>query len=80
MCPLSYAEFQWVKHAANLDASAIALDSHIGYILKVDLEYPQHLNDQHTDLPFCPTRDKLLGKHEDKFLMTLYDKKHHPLS
>jgi len=22
-------------------------------------------------------RDKLLGKHEDKFLMTLYDKKHY---
>jgi len=27
-----------------------------------------------TDLPFCPTRDKLPGKREDKLLATLYDK------
>jgi len=43
MCQLLlYTEFQWVKDA-NLDA--IALNSHIGYILEVDLEYPQHLHD-----------------------------------
>ena len=31
MCPSLSYEFRWVKDAANLDASAIALDSHIGY-------------------------------------------------
>jgi len=73
MCqPLLYTEFQWVKDA-NLDA--IALNSlWIGYILEVDLEYPQHLHDRHTDLPFCPTCNKPSGKHEDKLLGTLYDK------
>ncbi|KYN05857.1 hypothetical protein ALC62_03210 [Cyphomyrmex costatus] len=75
MCqPLPYADFQWVKDAANFDANAIAPDSPTGYILEVDLEYPQHLHDAHTDLPFCPTRDKLPGKREDKLLATLYDK------
>ncbi|KYQ48100.1 hypothetical protein ALC60_12862, partial [Trachymyrmex zeteki] len=48
MCqPLPYADFQWVEDAANFDVSAIASDSPTGYILKVDLEYPQHLHDRH---------------------------------
>ncbi|KYN19874.1 hypothetical protein ALC57_07789 [Trachymyrmex cornetzi] len=75
MCqPLPYAEFQWVKNVANFDVSAITLDSLIGYILEVDLEYPQHLHDVHADLPFCPTCDKPPGKREDKLLATLYNK------
>ena len=75
MCqPLPYTEFRWVEDVANFDVSAIAPDSPTGYILEVDLEYPQHLHDRHTDLPFCPTRDKPPGKREDKLLATLYDK------
>jgi len=53
-----YTEFQWFEDAANFDVSAIAPDSSTGYIFEVDLEYPQHLHDRHTDLSFCPTRDK----------------------
>ncbi|KYN09377.1 hypothetical protein ALC57_18509 [Trachymyrmex cornetzi] len=42
MCqPLPYAEFRWVEDGANFDASAIAPDSPTGYILEVDLVYPQ---------------------------------------
>jgi len=52
-----------------------ALDSSTGYILEVDLEYSQHLHDAHTDLSFCPMRDKSPGKRQDKLLVTLYDKK-----
>jgi len=59
----------------NFNVSSIALDSPTGYVLEVDLEYPQHLHDAHTDLPFCPTRDKPPGKREFKLLATLYDKK-----
>ncbi|KAM0726697.1 hypothetical protein ACS0PU_007881 [Formica fusca] len=76
MCqPLPYAEFRWVDDISDFDVSAIASDSPIGYILEVDLEYPQHLHDAHADLPFCPTRDKPPGKRQDKLLATLYDKK-----
>ncbi|XP_070162308.1 uncharacterized protein [Polyergus mexicanus] len=76
MCqPLPYAEFRWVDDISDFDVSAIASDSPTGYILEVDLEYPQHLHDAHADLPFCPTRDKPPGKRQDKLLATLYDKK-----
>jgi len=70
MCrPLPCAKFQWFEDAANFDV--IAPDSSTGYIFEIDLEYPQHLHDRHTDLPFCPTRDKSPGKREDKLLATL---------
>ena len=69
MCqPLPYANFRWVDDVTNFNIIDIALDSPIGYILEVDLEYPQHLHDVHTDLPFCPTRDKPPGKRQDKLL------------
>ncbi|XP_077263129.1 uncharacterized protein LOC143897999 [Temnothorax americanus] len=76
MCqPLPYADFKWVDNVTDFNVMDVALDSSIGYILEVDLEYPQHLHDAHTDLPFCPTRDKPPGKRQDKLLATLYDKK-----
>jgi len=53
----------------------VTLDSPTGYILEVDLEYLQSIHDKHTDLPFCPTRDKPPGKRENKLLANLYDKK-----
>lgn len=46
--PLPYMDFHWVDDVSNFDASLITLDSSTGYILEVDLEYPQHLHDAHT--------------------------------
>ncbi|KYN50185.1 hypothetical protein ALC62_03468, partial [Cyphomyrmex costatus] len=75
MCqPSPYADFRWVDDVQNFDFSTIALDSPTGYILEVDIEYPQHLHDAHTDLQFCPTREKPPGKRDDKLLVTLCDK------
>ncbi|XP_036143348.1 uncharacterized protein LOC118645749 [Monomorium pharaonis] len=76
MCqPLPYAKFQWVEDILNFNVNAIAPDSSTGYILEVDLEYPQNLHDAHADLPFCPTRDKPPGTREEKLLATICDKK-----
>ncbi|XP_070526950.1 uncharacterized protein [Cardiocondyla obscurior] len=76
MCqPLPYADFQYVDDASNFDVINVPLDSPDGYILEIDLEYPQKLHDEHVDLPFCPTRDKPPGKRQDKLLATLCDKK-----
>lgn len=33
---------------------SIPKDAPRGYLLEVDLDYPPHLHDSHTDLPFCP--------------------------
>jgi len=72
---LSYAGFRCVEDASNFDVNVIAVDSSMGYILEVDLEYPQHLHDEHIDLPFYLTCDKPPGKREDKLFATLYAKK-----
>jgi len=55
----------------------VALDFLTGYILEINLEYPQHLHDAYADLPFYPTHNKPPGKREDKFFamirnITLY--------
>ncbi|XP_029674792.1 uncharacterized protein LOC115242545 [Formica exsecta] len=76
MCkPLLYADFRWVDDVFDFDTSSTVLDLPTGYILEVDLEYPQHIHDAHTDLLFCPTCDKPSGKGQDKLVATLYDKK-----
>ena len=42
MCePLPYMNFRWIDDISDFDVNAIALDSPMGYILEVDLEYPQ---------------------------------------
>ena len=36
--------FQWLKIVDNFDVNSISENSSIGYILKVDLEYPDELH------------------------------------
>ncbi|XP_067210017.1 uncharacterized protein [Linepithema humile] len=75
MCQqLPYADFQWVENVENFDVMSVTSDSATGYVLEVNLAYPMNLHDAHTDLPFCPTRDKPPGKREIKLLATLCDK------
>ena len=38
----------------TFDVMSTADDSDIGYMLEVDLEYPQHLHDAHRDYPLAP--------------------------
>ncbi|VEN53641.1 unnamed protein product [Callosobruchus maculatus] len=65
MCePLPYGGFEWVENFENFDVLAVADDSTEGYILQVDLEYPETLHDSHKDFPFCaehyvPPKSKL---------------------
>ncbi|KYN28493.1 hypothetical protein ALC57_02085, partial [Trachymyrmex cornetzi] len=71
---LPYGEFQWVDDIERFDVMSVSSDSVIGYILEVDLAYPQSVHDAHVDLPFCPTRERPPGKRNIKLLATLYNK------
>ncbi|KAG5314632.1 SETMR methyltransferase, partial [Acromyrmex insinuator] len=64
--------YSWAT-CQNFDFTTIALDSATGYILEVDAEC-SHLHDAH--LPFCPTREKLPSKRDNKPFATLF---HHVL-
>ena len=41
---LPYGGFKWLKSVDNSDVNSISEKSLIGYILKVDLEYPDELH------------------------------------
>ena len=38
---LPYGGFKWLKNVDNFDVNSISENSPIGYILEVDLEYPE---------------------------------------
>ena len=47
--------FKWVKDVSKIDEEFIKNydnDNDIGFILKVDIEYPKELRDLHSDFPF----------------------------
>ncbi|XP_046347918.2 uncharacterized protein LOC125381613 isoform X2 [Haliotis rufescens] len=53
---LPECDFHWVADddLEQLNIKDVASDSDIGYILEVDLEYPQQLHDSHNDYPLAP--------------------------
>ncbi|KRT85550.1 hypothetical protein AMK59_2282, partial [Oryctes borbonicus] len=64
---------EWVEDAGNLNFD-VPDDNQEGYILEVDLEYPQHIHDRQRDLPMAPTKQKPPGSQYEKMLATLYTK------
>ena len=61
---LPYSNFKWVK---NIDKSKqklmnIKSNSSTGYILELDLEYPQELHDIHNDYPLTPEKINISKK------------------
>ena len=68
--------FKWVKNVPKIDEDFIKNydeDSDKGYILEVDVEYPENLRDLHSGLPFLPERIKI--NKCNKLVCNLYDKK-----
>ncbi|XP_074026512.1 uncharacterized protein [Leptinotarsa decemlineata] len=56
--PLPTGEFSWLAphEILNLDIMNVDIDSPYGYVLEVDIHYPQELHDKHSDLPFLVER------------------------
>ncbi|XP_051168414.1 uncharacterized protein LOC127286143 [Leptopilina boulardi] len=76
---LPYGGFKWEENVNNDFDFNVPDDGPIGYILEVDLDYPDHLHDKHSDFPFCPERSKPPGSKEQKLLTTLLPKRKHVL-
>ncbi|XP_076301635.1 uncharacterized protein LOC143219582 [Lasioglossum baleicum] len=73
--PLPYRDFRWVEEDIdNFDVESIPIDSPVGYILEVDLEYPREIHDAHADLPFCPSHGTATDSSQRKLMATLHDK------
>ena len=58
---LSYGWFKWLRNVDNFDVNSISEcnsieKSPIGYILEVDLEYPDELHILHNDYPLAPEK------------------------
>lgn len=57
--PLPYKNFNFLTNSelSNFSTNFIKnlkIDSEVGYILEVDLDYPDEIHDIHSDFPFCP--------------------------
>ena len=52
---LPYPDFKWVKSIDKVKQKLMNIKSNssTGYILEVDLEYPQELHDTHNDCPLA---------------------------
>ena len=56
--PLPLKDFQKVE-IPHQEILKTDIDSDVGYILEIDLKYPDYLNDQHKDFPLTPTKKTL---------------------
>ncbi|KAJ8911232.1 hypothetical protein NQ315_012219 [Exocentrus adspersus] len=79
--PLPTGGFTWVNESdiKNFDVMEVSDESRYGFILEVDVDYPEELHDKHTDLPFLaenivPPNSKSKLK---KLIPNLYNKRNY---
>ena len=53
---LPYCGFKWLKNVEGFDVNSISEKSSVGYILEVDVEYPDELQALHNYYPLAPER------------------------
>ena len=73
-----YGGFKWLKNVDGFDVISTGKKCKIGFILEVDLEYPEELHALHNDYPLAPEKlavsydilpiycNKVAEKHEIK--------------
>ncbi|KAJ8949457.1 hypothetical protein NQ318_007558 [Aromia moschata] len=71
---LPVGEFQWMKNVENFNVHAVPDDAYEGYILEVDVEYPETLHNLHKDIPLFPEHHIPPKSKLPKLLTTLYNK------
>ena len=74
--PLPTGEFRWIN-CDNWNPKRLvdmfAAEKNHGYLLEVDVSYPEKLHDLHNDIPFMCSKMKVNGV--EKLIPNLYDKK-----
>ena len=72
---LPYKEFNWLKNIDEFDVMSISEKSPIGYLLQVDLKYPNELHEVHNDYPLAPQKHAIssdtLSKYCKKLLINM---------
>ncbi|CAG9790242.1 unnamed protein product [Diatraea saccharalis] len=55
---LPYSNFRFLNNNEIEELNVLSIDDNAenGYILEVNLLYPEHLHHYHNDLPFCPEK------------------------
>ena len=53
---LPYGWFKWLKNVDGFDVNSVSKKNPVGYILEVDLEYPDELHLLHNDYPLAPEK------------------------
>lgn len=68
--------FEWVENIEEEDPEFFNVpdNASVGYLLEVDLEYPESIHDEQADLPMCPEHGIPPGSKEKKLLTTLFEK------
>ena len=55
------SNFKWIKNIDNIKQKSMNIKSNssTGYVLEVDLEYPQELHNSHNDYPSAPEKNSI---------------------
>ena len=72
---LPYEGFKWLKNIDEFDEMSINEKNPVGYLLEVDLEYPDKLHELHNDYPLAPGKlavsSDMLSKYRKKSLINM---------
>lgn len=74
--PLPEKEFDFLldEQIENFDYMSVPDDGDTGYILEVDLEYPQKLHEKHSDYPLCPESTTITVNDLSPYTLSLANK------
>ena len=74
--PLPYGEFDWLneQEISEFCLNCISENSTLGYILEVDLEYPDGLHGFHSDCPLAPEKLEIHSNMLSKFCSDIANK------
>ena len=73
---LPYSEFKWLnkKEISRFCLNSISENSFVGYILEVDLEYPDKLHNLHNDYPLAPEKLEITQNMLSKYCSDIANK------